>query len=350
MLDFWKKKPALGVGLGVGLLGAVALALRYGMQRVARQPLPDNISPRSLPPASVRRRMEKSSITPPALANCSFSCMGIYPGASSFEWSRVYPQFAVGHEVVAPDLIGFGESERPRRGLDADEHVRALADLLFTIGQGRPASIVAAGFGASLAVKLAVQHPDLVRRLVLYAPLGLDASMRRMPLGLSTLSRLPALNRFVYRNYFARRPFIRNWLARFGFGDPALVGDDVIEVLTSFASQYGAEHALLAFLRGQLLYDVKSSLGASRSRLPCCGPICRIVFLPRRSSAWSDSFRSAGLFLPGAPERSADSSRPICSTASSTKNSSVRSSFLAQLEPRPLHFRRVHAHKMHALP
>ncbi|MDD5201198.1 MAG: alpha/beta hydrolase, partial [Terrimicrobiaceae bacterium] len=186
---------------------------------------------------------------------------GLYPGASSFEWSRVYPQFAVGHQVVAPDLIGFGESERPRRGLDADDHVRALADLFFAVGRGHPAAVVASGFGAALAVKLAVQHPDLVQRLILYAPIGLDASARRMPLGLSALSLLPPLNRFVYRNYFARRPFIRGWLARFGFGDSDRIGDDVVEVLTSFAGQYGAEHAMLAFLRGRLLYDVKSQLG-----------------------------------------------------------------------------------------
>jgi pimeloyl-ACP methyl ester carboxylesterase len=186
---------------------------------------------------------------------------GIYPGASSFEWSRVYPQFAVGYEVIAPDMVGFGESERPRPGLDADDHVRALADLLYTVCNGRAASIVASGFGASLAVKLAVQHPDLAQRLILYAPLGLDASMRRMPLGLSAMSRVPTLNRFVYRNYFARRPFIRGWLTRFGFGDPARIGDEVVEVLTSFAGQYGAEHAMLAFLRGRLLYDVKSQFG-----------------------------------------------------------------------------------------
>ncbi|HVE15241.1 MAG TPA: alpha/beta hydrolase [Chthoniobacterales bacterium] len=268
MLDFWKKKPALGVGLGVGLLGAVALALRYGLQRVARQPLPDNISPAIFATRVCQTTHGEIIYHTSGAGELLVFLHGIYPGASSYEWSRVYPQFAVGHEVVAPDLIGFGESERPRRGLDADDQVRALADLLFTIGQGRSAAIVASGFGASLAVKLAVQHPDLVRRLILYAPLGLDAAMRRMPLGLSTLSRLPAMNSFVYRNYFARRPFIRGWLARFGFGDPSLITDEIVDVLTSFAGQYGAEHALRAFLRGRLLYDVKSQLG--RLLQPVC--------------------------------------------------------------------------------
>lgn len=260
MLNFWKKKPALGVGLGVGLVGAVFLAVRYGMQRVVRQPLPDIISPAIFATRVCQTTHGEIVYHTSGAGEPLVFLHGIYPGASSFEWSRVYPQFAVGHEVIAPDLIGFGESERPRRGLDADDHVRALADLLFAVTNGRPAAIVASGFGAALAVKLAIQHPDLVRRLVLYGPLGLDATARRIPLGLYTLSRLPALNRFVYRNYFARRPFIRGWLSRVGFGDPARVGDDVTDVLTSFAGQYGAEHAMLAFLRGRLLYDVKSQL------------------------------------------------------------------------------------------
>jgi haloalkane dehalogenase len=261
VLDFWKKKPALGVGLGVGLLGAIALAVRYGMQRTARQPLLDIVSPAIFATRVCQTSHGEIIYHTSGAGEPLVFLHGIHPGASSFEWSRVYPQFAVGYEVIAPDLIGFGESERPRNGLDADEHARALADLFFSVGGGRPASVVASGFGASLAVKLAVQHPELVQRLILYAPLGLDASMRRMPIGLSTLSRLPALNRFVYRNYFARRPFIRSWLARFGYGDPARIGEEVIDVLTSFAGQYGAEHAILAFLRGQLLYDVKSQLG-----------------------------------------------------------------------------------------
>jgi pimeloyl-ACP methyl ester carboxylesterase len=261
VLKLWKKKPALGVGLGVGLLGAVALAVRYGMQRSVRQPLPDIISPAIFATRLAQTTHGEIVYHTSGAGQPLMFLHGIYPGASSFEWSRVYPHFAVGHEVIAPDLVGFGESERPRHGLDADEHVRSLADLLFAVCEGRPAFVVASGFGAALAVKLAVQHPDLVHRLVLYAPIGLDASLRRMPFGISTLSHTPALNSFVYRNYFARRPFIRGWLARFGYGDPDRIGEDVTDVLTSFAGQYGAEHAMLAFLRGRLLYDVKSQLG-----------------------------------------------------------------------------------------
>lgn len=258
--EFWKKKPALGVGVGVGLLGAVAFAVRYGLQRAVRSPLPDNISPAIFADRVCQTTQGDVVYHTSGAGEPLIFLHGIYPGASSFEWSRVYPEFAIGNEVIAPDLIGFGESQRPRQGLDADDHVRSLADLCHEVCHGRPAGVVASGFGAAIAVKLAAQHPDLVRRLLLFAPVGLDASLRRAPTGLRTLARTPILNRFVYRNYFARSPFVRGWLAKVGYADPALLTDDVAHVLTSFASQYGAEHAMLAFLRGRLLYDAKSQI------------------------------------------------------------------------------------------
>lgn len=185
---------------------------------------------------------------------------GIYPGASSYEWSRVYPDFAIRNAVIAPDLIGFGESERPRTGLDADEHVQALAEFLRTLCGPSPAVIVASGYGAAIALKLAVQHPDRVGELCLFAPLGIDATVRRIPVGISLLTRLPVLNAFVYRSYFASKPFIRGWLARFGYADPSRVSDEVVDTLATCAGQYGAGYAMLAFLRGRLLYDVRTQL------------------------------------------------------------------------------------------
>jgi pimeloyl-ACP methyl ester carboxylesterase len=161
---------------------------------------------------------------------------------------------------VAPDLLGFGESERPRRGLDADQHVQSLADAFREVFPGRAAIVVASGFAAALAVKLSTQHPELVRSLVLLAPEGFDSQHPRVPGGIGFLARIPKVNGFLYRNSISRQPFVRGWLARFGFRNPAAIGDDVVEVLTTCAGQYGAEHAILAFLRGRMRYDVRRQL------------------------------------------------------------------------------------------
>ncbi len=113
MFNLWKRKPALGIGIGVSLLGAVALATRYGFRRAPRERIPDDISP------AIFATRVTETIFGEMIYHISGSgdpvvfLHGIYLGASSYEWSKVYPHFTFGHEVIVPDLIGFGESERP---------------------------------------------------------------------------------------------------------------------------------------------------------------------------------------------------------------------------------------------
>ena len=98
---------------------------------------------------------------------------GIYLGASSYEWSKVYPHFTFGREVIVPDLIGFGESERP--GNDGCHRLRRAWS-----NSGIPAGtehlVVASGLTAGIALLMASRHPERVSRLILLLPTGLKES------------------------------------------------------------------------------------------------------------------------------------------------------------------------------
>ena len=122
-----KKKKLIGAGVG---LGALLLALKYAIRRPTKQPVPETISP-AIFSTKVQRTShgqivyhESGSGQP--LIFIHALCLG----ASSYEWSKVYPEFAAGYRVLAPDLIGFGESERPDTRMQAADHVRALADFI----------------------------------------------------------------------------------------------------------------------------------------------------------------------------------------------------------------------------
>jgi pimeloyl-ACP methyl ester carboxylesterase len=260
VLNPWKQKPVLGIGIGVGLVGAVALAARYGFRQVPRERIPDDISP---------------AIFATRVADTSFGEMvyhisgagdplvflhGIYLGANSYEWSKVYPQFALGRKVIAPDLIGFGESERPNLSMDTSDYAETLAEFLQnTCGDQRPA-IVASGLTAGIALLLASRHPERVERLVLLLPTGLKEAGTRTAAGMATLIRLPGFNRFVYRNYLSRAPFIKGWLTKFALGNPARMTEEMVRALTTCAQQAGAEHAIFGLLRGKLAFDVETRL------------------------------------------------------------------------------------------
>jgi pimeloyl-ACP methyl ester carboxylesterase len=71
--------------------------------------------------------------------------------------------------VLAPDLPGFGESDKPRHVLDVDELADALALWLEANGIAR-AAFIGNSFGCQVLAALAVRHPGVVDRLVLQGP------------------------------------------------------------------------------------------------------------------------------------------------------------------------------------
>ncbi|MEI6278913.1 MAG: alpha/beta hydrolase [Verrucomicrobiae bacterium] len=256
----WRRKPALGIGIGVGVLGAVALALRYGMSRAVREPIPDTISPAVFATRVVRTGFGEMIYHVSGAGEPLVFLHGVFLGGSSYEWSKVYPRFVTDHEVIVPDLIGFGESERPETPMDATDYAEALAEFLREVAPGRKPVVVASGLTAGISLLLAARHPERVSRLVLFLPTGLKEFRNWRAMGMLALGGIPGVSRFVYRNYLARSPFIRRWLTRIALVDPASLTEEMVAILTTCAQQYGAEHAILGFLRGRLAFHIERRL------------------------------------------------------------------------------------------
>jgi haloalkane dehalogenase len=186
---------------------------------------------------------------------------GVYVGASSYEWSKVYPHFAGMHQVLAVDLLGFGESERPDVPLSAADHVQALVEFVRAKSGGERASIVASGLGAGFVTILAAQHPELVQRLILLMPMGrVEFGRRRLPKRYGVFSRMPLVNRTFYRRYLSTRIHIRGWLKSFGFVDPEKISEETVEVLTNCAQQFGADRAIFQWMSRRFDLDLEKRL------------------------------------------------------------------------------------------
>jgi len=259
MAPLWKNRPFLGLGLGVGLLGATALALRQ-FRRREREPIPDEISPAIFATRAAHTSKGQIVYHISGSGEPLVFLHGIFLGASSYEWSKIYGRFAISHEVVAPDLIGFGESERPSAAMDPSDHVQSLAEFLHEICPRRPATIIASGATCQIALLLAAKHPDLAARLVLFMPSALREAAQCHSLGLLGRGPIPAINRFAYRHHIARPAFIRSWLTRSGFANPANISAETIAVLSTCARQYGAERAIFGFLKNRRKFDSSTRL------------------------------------------------------------------------------------------
>ena len=253
-----KKEKLMNVGLGAGLLGGLLLALRYAIRGATKLPVPDTISP-----AVFSTKVLHTSLGPMVYHESGngrplIFVHGISLGASSYEWSKVYPGFTTGFRVLAPDLIGFGESARPNAQLQIADYARALAEFIRATTSEHAPILVGSGLGAGACVFLADQHPDLVSRLILYMPTGLsDFGRQQLPLRTKLICRVPLLNRFLYRNHHSTKTAVYAWLSQYGFDDPAKITEETLDVFTTCAQQYGAEHAVLNYYAGRLNFDLE---------------------------------------------------------------------------------------------
>ncbi|HEY3842178.1 MAG TPA: alpha/beta fold hydrolase [Acidimicrobiales bacterium] len=91
---------------------------------------------------------------------------------SSRTWRYIMPTLAERYTVIAPDLIGHGQSAKPTGDYSLGAYASGMRDLLRVLGVLR-ASIVGQSFGGGVAMQLAYQHPECCERLVLVDSGGL---------------------------------------------------------------------------------------------------------------------------------------------------------------------------------
>jgi len=95
---------------------------------------------------------------------------------SSVTWRALIPQLSKNYRVIAPDLLGHGESAKPRGDYSLGAFAVWLRDFLDELGVDR-ATIVGQSLGGGLAMQFAHQHRDYCERLVLIGSGGLGPDL-----------------------------------------------------------------------------------------------------------------------------------------------------------------------------
>ena len=91
---------------------------------------------------------------------------------SSETWRAVIPPLSRKYRVVAPDLLGHGQSAKPRGDYSLGAFAVWLRDLLDELGISR-ATVIGQSLGGGVAMQFVYQHPDYCERLVLISSGGL---------------------------------------------------------------------------------------------------------------------------------------------------------------------------------
>jgi pimeloyl-ACP methyl ester carboxylesterase len=87
-------------------------------------------------------------------------------------WAPVATGLARCHTVLAPDLLGHGESAKPRGDYSLGAYASGVRDLMTALGHDR-ATVVGHSLGGGIAMQFAYQYPERVERLVLISSGGL---------------------------------------------------------------------------------------------------------------------------------------------------------------------------------
>lgn len=183
---------------------------------------------------------------------------GINASASSYEMRKSFGPLAQHFRVYAPDLLGFGLSDRPPLVYRAETYVDLLGDFLANVVR-EPADLVASSLSGAFAIATAQRHPDRVRRLILINPTGMDTlASDPGPAQLAFLQflRSPIFGTAAF-NGIASRASIAGFLKSQVYYDPSLVTDEMVDFYYDSAHQAGAKWAPASFLSGHLNLDIR---------------------------------------------------------------------------------------------
>jgi pimeloyl-ACP methyl ester carboxylesterase len=217
---------------------------------------------RALPPALDAERFELNGLncyvggSGPAL----LLVHGVHPTASAADLRPLFERYAVRRTVFAPDLPGFGLSERgdraytPRLMTDA---LHALAGQIALRCGGVPIDTLALGLGCEFVARAATEAPRRLGRLAFVDPSGLTTTRPlRGPAG-STLG-VPALHAVLAAPLWSdalfrglTRPMVLRHRLQRGWGGAA-VDDALWRYHLTSARAPGAKYAPLHHLAGDL--------------------------------------------------------------------------------------------------
>ena len=162
--------------------------------------------------------------------------------STSATWANVLPYLAERFTVIAPDLLGHGESAKPRGDYSLGAYASGIRDLLMALGHER-ATFVGHSLGGGIAMQLAYQFPEHCERLVLVGSGGLGRDITALLRAASLPGSELVLPLLVNDRFLGAGRMVGRLLGRVGLR----VHTDLGEVLRGHASLSDGE-ARAAFI------------------------------------------------------------------------------------------------------
>lgn len=257
--NFWK--GLIAGGAGVAALAAVNAAVVRDVPGPETGALGGESGTYTWKHGQVFYRHAGAEEAPPVLFVHSIGA-----GARSFMWRRNFLPLARDFRTYAVDLLGFGYSDKPAAApYSSDLYVELLSDFLREV-VGRPAALVAHGLSAAFAARVADEHAELVRSLVLVSPTGADNLSA--PPGMTGaafygLLHSPVLGTSFYNAVTSERS-VRDYARSHLFYEKRFATPRLVAHYYAVSHLPGAQHAATAFLSGYFNTDIREPFARLR--------------------------------------------------------------------------------------
>lgn len=192
--------------------------------------------------------------------------------SASDTWRDLLPFLAESHTVIAPDLLGHGESAKPRGDYSLGAYAAGIRDLLLALGHQR-ATVVGHSLGGGVAMQFAYQFPERCERLALISSGGLGREVHMLLRAASLPGSEIVLPLIASSGVLSAGAAVGSFLARLGLR-PA---NDLAEIARGYAS-LGDARARRAFLHTlRAVIDPLGQRVSARDRLYLAGEIPTLI-------------------------------------------------------------------------
>jgi pimeloyl-ACP methyl ester carboxylesterase len=180
-------------------------------------------------------------------------------GNSAYEMRKIVGALAQEYRVYALDLLGFGLSDHPSIDYTSETYIAMCHDFLTQV-VGQPVTLLASGLSCNYAVHVAYRYPGTCSRLILISPSELFEVQQPPKVWTAVLQR--PLGRFLLYPLLTTRPALQlNMKQQHAAQQGQLIASD-IDYLYATTHQFGAEHAPMARLAGDLNVDASKEFDA----------------------------------------------------------------------------------------
>jgi pimeloyl-ACP methyl ester carboxylesterase len=181
----------------------------------------------------------------------------INAAASCYEMRAPFRLLASQYRVVAIDLLGFGDSDRPQMYYTAELYSALIGDIAQMLGGN--VHLVAVSLSSAYAFTAAAQQPTAIQTVTVVCPTGIQDLVEPQPVGRLYRTFASGFGGLLFAGLVSRAS-LGYFLRSMAYVDPAACDTAMIDACWRSGQRPGARWAPICFVSGLLNCDVRAVL------------------------------------------------------------------------------------------